>query len=53
LTFFDIAFAAKNVLGVWGIHKVDFQTMLFEDFKNGHPINASGLHRYAAHAFLN
>ena len=34
------AFAPRHILGVLGVHQKHFQTMLFENFKHGHPINA-------------
>ena len=45
----DIALATRQVLGVPGIHQKHFQTLLFENFKYGHPINACRLHGHTAH----
>ena len=33
MAFLDVALAPGNVLGVLGIHQIDFQTMLFEHLK--------------------
>ena len=36
-TLLHVAFAPRHVLGVLGIHQINFQTMLFKNLKHGHP----------------
>jgi hypothetical protein len=50
LTFLNIALAAGYVLGVLGIHQVNFQPLLFQYFEHRHPVNTRRLHGHAAHA---
>jgi hypothetical protein len=41
LALLDVAFPSRHVLGVPDIHEINFQTLLFEHLKHGHPIDAS------------
>ena len=52
MALLDVALAPRHILGVLGIHQIDFQALLFENLKHRHPINTRRLHGHAAHAFF-